>query len=725
MKTIKNKLYTMVAACIALGMSGCSEHELPAMQSPLPQLAPGTPIAVTATLDGMNLTQSRAAEITLFAPGEIHMGSEGLWAEWYIPSKSGPDKNVQGVSFSGINEALSLTADHFTGAKNTWTMLGFNSRVDNALIDYVEGWSRVQTVNGTPTLAYTLHRTKAKVTLSIVDADGNTLPIKSGISAKLTTNRIASGAFYPQADGTYVRLGDVLAGEVENFEEEDVLWTNSDYVSKVFTLQAPVDANGRAVANTNTLTTLVGSTQTLSQNDDGTTFTLIENPTFTDDEVLTITVNDAYAALVGNQVGGIYTLRLKDIELPAANGQEAATKLTALHAGDHLMLTVKLSHNQVLGATARLAEWSEASADGTANGTNGPQPITHYELVKDAEGNVTGYKVYTDKGLLAWNKALADVYWDDVIKADLSLDLTLMCDITLPAVAEGESNWTAVGFQGNGYTGTIDGNGFTLSGLTIDQPGEYYQGLVGYLAKGGVVKNLTLADAKVSGGYYVSGIVGYNVGSVTDCSNAGTVSGDHYVGGIVGSNTGSVTNCSNAGTVSGQFVGGIAGENYGSVTGCVNMGEVSGKFHAGGIAGLNGGSVSGCGNAGGIGGITSKKYIGGIVGENHYSVSGCSNAGEVSGDSFVGGIVGGHNYEVSDTWTILTKECDSSGEVEADNGIGNEHGEFSNCILFNYPSEVTSEAIDEMNTALTNTAYQWTAGTNGGWPTLQKISAVE
>ena len=715
----------MVVACIALGMSGCSEHELPAMQSPLPQLAPGTPIAVTATLDGMNLTQSRAAEITLFAPGEIHMCSEGLWTEWYIPSKAGSDKSVQGVSFSGINEVLSLTADHFTGAKNTWTMLGFNSRVGNALIDYVEGWSRVQTVNGTPTLAYTLHRTKAKVTLNIVDADGNTLPIKSGISAKLTTNTIASGAFYPQADGTYVRLGDVLAGEVENFEEEDVLWANSDYVSKVFTLQAPVDADGSAVANTNTLTTLVGSTQTLSQNDDGTTFTLIENPTFTDDEVLTITVSDAYAALTGNQVGGTYTLRLKDIELPAANGQEAATKLTALHAGDHLMLTVKLSHNQVLGATARLAEWSEASADGTANGTNGPQPITHYELVKDAEGNVTGYKVYTDKGLLAWNKALADVYWDDVIKADLSLDLTLMCDITLPAVAEGESNWTAVGFQGNGYTGTIDGNGFTLSGLTIDQPASYYQGLVGYLGEGGVVKNLTLADAKVSGGYYVGGIVGYNVGSVTDCSSAGTVSGDDYVGGIVGSNDGSVTNCSNAGTVSApSLVGGIAGYNDGSVTGCVNMGEVSGRSHAGGIVGINYDSVSGCGNAGGI---ICYDQAGGIVGANHYSVSGCSNAGEVSGLSFIGGIAGEHTSEVSDTWTILTKECDSSGEVEADNGIGYEHvnGEISNCILFNTPSEVTSEDIDEMNTALTNTAYQWTAGTNGGWPTLQKISAVE
>lgn len=619
MKTIKNKLYTMVAACIALGMSGCSEHELPAMQSPLPQLAPGTPIAVTATLDGMNLTQSRAAEITLFAPGEIHMGSEGLWAEWYIPSKAGPDKNVQGVSFSGINEALSLTADHFTGAKNTWTMLGFNSKVGNAMIDYVEGWSRVQTVNGTPTLAYTLHRTKAKVTLNIVDADGNTLPIKSGISAKLTTNTIASGAFYPQADGTYVRLGDVLAGEVENFEEEDVLWANSDYdVSRVFTLQAPVDADGRAVANTNTLTTLVGSTPTLEYNNG---YTLIENPTFTDDEVLTITVSDAYAALVGNQVGGTYTLRLKDIELPAANGQEAATKLTALHAGDHLMLTVKLSHNQVLGASARLAEWSEASADGTANGTNGPQPMV-YELVKDAEGNVTGYKVYTAEGLLAWNKALADLYGDGETEADLSLDLTLMCDITLPAVAEGESNWTAVGIQSYGYTGTIDGNGFTLSGLTIDQ-GSNHQGLVGYLGEGGVVKNLTLADAMVSGNTYVGGIVGSNKGLVIGCAFTGEISGISYVGGIVGSN------------------------------------------HGNAIA------------------------------------------------SWTQDI-----HEITEELEQLWNE-DGIGWTGTDATV-------AACYSFANASSVTSEAIDAMNAALEqhSSAYRWTF-TNGGWPTLQKISAVE
>jgi hypothetical protein len=132
--------------------------------------------------------------------------------------------------------------------------------------------------------------------------------------------------------------------------------------------------------------------------------------------------------------------------------------------------------------------------------------------------------------------------------------------------------------------------------------------------------------------------------------------------------------------------------------------------------------VSGCGNAGGI---ICYDQAGGIVGENHGSVSGCSNAGEVSGNNCVGGIVGGHNSEVSDTWTILTKECDSSWEVEANNGIGNEYGEISNCILFYAPSSVTSEDIDEMNTALTNTAYQWTACTNGGWPTLQKTSAVE
>ena len=73
----------------------------------------------------------------------------------------------------------------------------------------------------------------------------------------------------------------------------------------------------------------------------------------------------------------------------------------------------------------------------------------------------------------------------------MKTNLVLTKNITLPAVAEGESNWTAVGNGDNPYTGTIDGGGFTLSGLTIHQPEADFQGLVGCLGEDGAVKNLT------------------------------------------------------------------------------------------------------------------------------------------------------------------------------------------------------------------------------------------
>ncbi|MCE8780839.1 hypothetical protein [Bacteroides thetaiotaomicron] len=125
------------------------------------------------------------------------------------------------------------------------------------------------------------------------------------------------------------------------------------------------------------------------------------------------------------------------------------------------------------------------------------------------------YYVYKAEGLYAWLEA---------VQNDLTLNLTLMADITLPNtdLATGEvitvengvpsgSNWTPMGGLSGQYTGIVEGNSHTITGLRISSTTDY-TGFIGVLNNKtgtGEVRNLTLANAVVySTANYVGGIAG-------------------------------------------------------------------------------------------------------------------------------------------------------------------------------------------------------------------------
>jgi hypothetical protein len=135
------------------------------------------------------------------------------------------------------------------------------------------------------------------------------------------------------------------------------------------------------------------------------------------------------------------------------------------------------------------------------------------------------------------------------------------------------------------FTGSFNGNGYTVSHLTIT--GEDDLGLFG-VTYGGLVTNLGIVDVNIVGsGVSVGGLVGNNCGTVTDCYCTGTVSGKWYVGGLVGWNDGAVTECYSTGAVDGNgYVGGLVGSNDGPVTQCYSTGAVSGTgSFVGGLVG--------------------------------------------------------------------------------------------------------------------------------------------
>ena len=192
------------------------------------------------------------------------------------------------------------------------------------------------------------------------------------------------------------------------------------------------------------------------------------------------------------------------------------------------------------------------------------------------------------------------------------------------------------------FSGTLDGGGYTISGLNV--PGSSTPnlgGIVNSLKAGATIKNLNV-NGSVTSNYAsnarVGGIVGYNYGTVDNCTFSGSVTGSKMqfadngaIGGIVGLNhSGTITGCINNADVSGQgrdklFVGGITGSNHGTLANCTNTGTIRGTL-------TNEGANQYCGEIwGSETWKTNGGYVGGIAGdtEENDANTGNTNAGEV------------------------------------------------------------------------------------------------
>lgn len=241
------------------------------------------------------------------------------------------------------------------------------------------------------------------------------------------------------------------------------------------------------------------------------------------------------------------------------------------------------------------------------------------------------------------------------------------------------TDWTPIADDSSPFTGTFDGGDKQIKRLVITS--GYYLGLFSRVGVGGTIKNVHIAaGSSITTDDHGGGIAGWNDGTITACSNVGSVipagGSTTRIGGIAGRNEGTITLCSNTGTLSGfEDIGGIAGENYnGTITACSNTGTVSGSRNIGGIAGNNWGStistITGSFNAGSVSGTYVDGYIGGIAGNNEDgAITACytTTTSSVSGIGHNGGIVG-HN--ISYAFTATTTACYTTGFVSGPNPGG-------------------------------------------------------
>ena len=216
----------------------------------------------------------------------------------------------------------------------------------------------------------------------------------------------------------------------------------------------------------------------------------------------------------------------------------------------------------------------------------------------------------------------------------------------------GPSGFIPLGQASTPFNGTLNGAGYSVSGLTINEATGTDVGLVGALGAGGLVETLTVTG-KVIGASNVGVLVGYNAGTVSGASGKGNVTGGSDVGGVVGYNSGAVSSAYGKATVAGaatraaspaQDVGGLVGLNTGVLTSDHTSGAVTGEGAVGGVAGANSGSILSSYATGSVSSISGKSFLqqgfGGLVGVNTGKLKADYATGAVTANDQVGGLVG-------------------------------------------------------------------------------------
>ena len=351
-----------------------------------------------------------------------------------------------------------------------------------------------------------------------------------------------------------------------------------------------------------------------------------------------------------------------------------------LEAGSRYKYTVKVNATGLTLEGCTIGSW----ADG--GGESGAAEDLGYIY----DSNTNTYTVYNADGLMNVAELVNGGKTDINITLDKNIDLT-------------GKDWTPIGTSfSNKYTGTFDGGGHTIKGLTVTT-NDQFVGLFGSIGNAGTVKNVMMEDVQITSNRssgFAGGVAGYSDGTIENCSVSGSVSGTVYVGGVVGAQwEGSITGCSSSATVKGMVhVGGVVGQTNGgaTLTACYATGDVTleidpkKNISGGSLVGFSGGSrgLLACyatGNVTSTGSSTGNVHIGGFLGDNYTTVTACywKNNHEQ-----------GIGYKKAGTVTEVTK-VDGTGVT-------------------------WQKAVDAMNTALQNAGSEWRYELNGALPTLRK-----
>ncbi|HOW29680.1 MAG TPA: GLUG motif-containing protein [archaeon] len=219
------------------------------------------------------------------------------------------------------------------------------------------------------------------------------------------------------------------------------------------------------------------------------------------------------------------------------------------------------------------------------------------------------------------------------------------------------SGWTPIGTLASPFNGRLEGNGYKIYNLYINNSATDYVGLFGATDRYAQLSDIILEDINIIGKNYTGGITGnQNYGLITRSNTTGYITGYDYVGGIAGKSNYATISYSNSNLIisAHDYVGGFVGYmGSGLITTSYSDSNISGNQKIGGIIGSASGSynttakISYCYSKGNVSGTSS--YIGGIAGHitTGFRIEDSYSTNSIIGLSRVGGLVGYMYSEVS------------------------------------------------------------------------------
>ncbi len=279
---------------------------------------------------------------------------------------------------------------------------------------------------------------------------------------------------------------------------------------------------------------------------------------------------------------------------------------------------------------------------------------------------------------------------------------TAHIDATSTSTWNSGVGFSPIGNNTDNFTGSYDGKGHTINGLTINRSDIDYVGLFGYSSA--TISNIGVINVNITGKKYVGGLVGYNsvrlnnsgynTGAVADPNSesinntytSGTVIGHNLVGGLIGMNNHAQVSASysNVKTEGQNDIGGLIGQCWGEgIYNSYATGKADGWFNVGGLIG----------------------YLGGEA-----AVVNCYALGQTMGSS-IGGLIG---FKETGTITNSFWDTETSGQAVSAGGTGKTTDEMKAFATFN------AAGWDLKGETTNGSAEFWNIGNNrnDGYPYL-------
>jgi len=295
---------------------------------------------------------------------------------------------------------------------------------------------------------------------------------------------------------------------------------------------------------------------------------------------------------------------------------------------------------------------------------------------------------YNGEGTLASPYGICDCSMLQNVSHNVSAYYMLLKNIDCSATSTWNSGagFLPIGSYAAPFTGSLDGNNYSINGLFIDMEDTDYVGLFSSVSNSPGITNLLLTDTNITASNYVGGITGYLYNTlISNSSVAGTVTAiGSESGGLVGTagaapkgTDGNISSSYFSGTVNGFIsAGGLVGHMYrGTINLSYSTGTINGTYSgAGGLVGnfLGGllsatdknsfilesystSAINGVDNSGGLvgysyggfltdayssGAVTGNAAVGGLIGDSAVKITNSFATGAVSGAGLLGELAG-------------------------------------------------------------------------------------